>query len=180
MVSPSAAINGSYGLLVQIQSNTPAYLLDASPQDEVEYRARFYFNHNSISMGNNDTLDIFTGGGPDNESFRLELRYFRGGYDLRASAANSRGRWQNTNYIPLSDAPVSIELLWRASAPGTNSGALALWIEGVLVREMAGIDNAGQSISQVKLGAVSGIGNTTRGSYLFDDFVSRRPNYIGP
>jgi hypothetical protein len=179
-VSPAAAMEGSYGLQVQVQSNTPVFLRDDSPQAEAEYRARFYFNPNSISMGNNDAHDLFSGGDANRDSFRLELRSFKGSYELRGLALNSRGRWQATNFFRLSNSPQAIELHWRASPAGASSGVLALWINGVLVGELPGLDNEGQRISEVRLGAVSGIDNLTRGSYFFDAFESRRQEYMGP
>ena len=41
------------------------------------------------------------------------------------------------------------------------------------------IDNDTRKVDYVQWGAVSGVDSGTRGTYYFDDFVSRRQSYIG-
>ena len=94
---------------------------------------------------------------------------------------NDRGRWSYTGWSTLPNAWSAIELDWRAAtAAGANNGGLTLWLNGTEVANLTGIDNDRQKVDWVALGAVSSIDNTTRGTYYFDEFESRRSNYIGP
>ena len=61
-VSPTAALAGSgNGLEVDIQDNTPMYLVDESPEAESRYRVRFYFDPNGITMANGDYHNMLRG-----------------------------------------------------------------------------------------------------------------------
>ena len=57
-VSTDAALEGNYGLQATFTNTTNMLVRNDSPTAESRYRARFYFNPNSISMatGNNITL----------------------------------------------------------------------------------------------------------------------------
>jgi hypothetical protein len=83
-------------------------------------------------------------------------------------------------YLLVTNAPTR-ELDWRAStAPGANNGGVTFWTDGVQRANLSTVDNDTRRIEQVRLGAVSGIDNGTRGTYYFDGFESRRTTYIGP
>ena len=70
---------------------------------------------------------------------------------------------------------------WRAAtAVGANNGGLTLWLNGIQVANLTGSDNDLQKVDWIALGAVNGIDSATRGTYYFDEFESRRSNYIGP
>jgi len=55
-----------------------------------------------------------------------------------------------------------------------------MWIDGGGQMMLAVVDNSGKQIDSVRLGALTGIDNGTRGTYYFDAFESRRQTYIGP
>jgi len=63
---------------------------------------------------------------------------------------------------------------------GTNNGGLTLWIDGAQSAELTAIDNDMRRIDRVRLGVPAGVDGTTRGTYYFDAFESRRRTYIGP
>jgi hypothetical protein len=182
-VSPSAALVGGQGLQAVIDDNNTIVIIDDSPTAETRYRARFYFDPNSIPMGNNNAHLIFQGfsGSGNTQVLQLELRFQAGGYQLRALLVNDAKGWTSTNWIPIGDAPHAIELDWRAAtAAGANNGGLTFWIDGVQQADLTGVDNDTRRIDRVYLGAASGIDNGTRGAYYFDAFESRRLTFIGP
>jgi serine protease len=181
-VSPSAALVGSQGLHALIDDNNTLVVVDDSPAAETRYRARFYFDPNSIPMANGNAHLLFQGftGSGNTQVLQLELR-FQAGYEVRALLVNDGKGWSSTSWIPLSDAPHALELDWRAAtAAGANNGGLTFWIDGVQQAALTGVDNDTRRIDQVRLGAASGVDNGTRGMYFFDAFESRRSTYIGP
>ena len=182
-ISPSAALVGSQGLLAVIDDNNTIVVIDESPDLETRYRARFYFDPNSIPMAVGDAHLIFVGSsaGGTVQHLQLELRFQPTGYEVRALLMNDAKGWTSTNWIPLSDAPNALELDWRAAtAVGANNGGLTFWIDGVQRADLTGVDNDTRRIDQVRLGAASGVDNGTRGAYFFDAFESRRLTYVGP
>jgi hypothetical protein len=182
-VSPSAALVGSQGLQALLDDNNPLILIDDRPTAETRYRARFYFDSNSIPMAINDAHLLFQGfsGSGTTQVLQLELRVQSTGYEVRALLFNDAKAWVSTSWIPLSDAPHALELDWRAAtAAGANNGGLTFWIDGVQQADLTGVDNDTRRIDQVRLGATSGVDTGTRGTYFFDSFESRRLTYIGP
>ena len=182
-VSTMAALIGSQGMQAVIDDNTTIYATDDTPNAEPRYRARFYFDPNSIPMTSGDAHFIFKGFiGTSTEVVRVEFRFFSGAYQLRAASLLDDGTtWANTNWFMISDAPHFIELDWRAStAAAANNGSLTFWIDGVQQANLIGIDNDTRWIDRARLGALTGIDTGTRGTYYFDAFESHRFTYIGP
>ncbi|MCI0551693.1 MAG: metallophosphoesterase [Anaerolineae bacterium] len=181
-VSTAAALIGIQGLRALIDDSNTIYVTDDRPITEPRYRARFYFDPNSIPMASGDAHFIFKGFvGTSTEVLRVEFRQFSGAYQLRAALLNDSSTWINTNWFAISDAAHSIELDWQAAtAAGANNGSLTLWIDGVQQQVLTGVDNDTRRIDRARLGALTGIDAGTRGTYYFDAFESRRQNYIGP
>jgi len=183
-VSPGAASVGSNGLQAVIDDNNTIYVTDDRPIAEPRYRARFYFDPNSISMVSGDNHYIFFGySGPSTFTavLRVIFQFSSGNYQLRASALNDGSTWMNTNWFTISDGPHAIEVDWRAAtAAGANDGGLTLWLDGTQQANLTGVDNDTWRIDRARLGAVSGIDTGTRGTYYFDLFEARRQSYIGP
>ena len=181
-VSPSAALVGAYGLRAAINSNTAIYVTDDTPSAEARYRARFYFDPNSISMSNGNAHYIFYGySGTSTVVLRIEFRYATPSRQLRAALVNNATTWSTSSWFTISDAPHYVEIDWAAAtAAGANNGYLTLWIDGTQRANLTGVANDTRRIDRVRLGAVNGIDSGTRGTYYFDEFVSRRQTYIGP
>jgi serine protease len=182
-VSLNAALVGSQGLQALLDDNNPLILIDDRPTAETRYRARFYFDPNSIPMAINDAHLLFQGfsGSGTTQVLQVELRVQSTGYEVRALLFNDAKVWVLTSWIALSDAPHALELDWRAAtAAGANNGGLTFWIDGVQQADLTGVDNDTRRIDQVRLGATSGVDTGTRGTYFFDSFESRRLTYIGP
>jgi len=182
-ISLTAALNGSHGLQAVIDDNNPIFVTDDTPGAESRYRARFYFDPNSIVMADRDAFYLFTGysNGTSTGVVRVELRFNKGNYQLRAQIRNDGGGWASSNWTNIGDAPHFVELDWQAATfAGANNGNLTFWIDGIQNASLAGIDNDTRSIIQVQLGAVADLDSGTRGIFYFDAFESRRVSYIGP
>jgi hypothetical protein len=178
----SAALAGSQGLRAVINNTASIYVTDDRPNAEARYRARFYFDPNSITMSNGNAHYIFYGyTGTSTEVLRIEFRRSSGSYQIAAALRNDKSTWSVSTWLTISDAPHVLELDWRASsAAGANNGGLTFWIDGVQQANLTGVDNDTRRIDRVRLGAVSGLDSGTSGTYYFDAFESRRQTYIGP
>ena len=181
-MSPSAALVGSYGLQATINNTTPMYVWDDSPNAESHYRARFYFDPNSITMADGNAHYIFMGIGSDGTSvFQLTFRFSGGNYQIQLRQKDDNNLQTSTAWVTMSDAPHFIEMeWWAATTAGANDGGVNLWIDGVQSGSLGNLDNDAQRIDRVRLGAVTGIDVGTLGTYYFDAFESRRETYIGP
>jgi hypothetical protein len=181
-VSTPAALVGTRGLQALLDDNVAIYLTDDTPNAEPRYRARFYFDPNSIPMTSGNAHYIFYGySGSSTVVARVEFRFASGVYQIRAAARDDASTWTASNWFTLSDAPHFIEIDWQAAtAVGANNGSLTLWLDGAQQANLTGIDNDTRRIDRVRLGAIAGIDSGTRGTYYFDAFESRRSTYIGP
>jgi hypothetical protein len=181
-VNPGAALIGGYGLQAFIDDNNSIYVTNDSPNGEPRYRARFYFDPNSITMVNNDAHYLFYGySGSSAVVLRVEFRFNKGRYQLRTGLRNDSSSWTNGSWFVISDVPHFIEIDWRAAtAVGANNGSLTFWIDGTQRANLTGVDNDTRRLDRVQWGAVAGIDSGTRGTYYFDAFDSRRQIYIGP
>jgi hypothetical protein len=181
-VTSTAALLGTFGMQGVINDNTSIFVTDSRPSAESRYRARSYFDPNSIPMATNDRHYIFHGrNAAGARVLRVEFRWTGTQYEIRAALAQDTTSFTSTAWFAISDAPHPIELDWQAStAPGANNGSLTLWIDGLQRASLTGVDNDTRRVDDVRLGAVAGIDTGTRRTYYFDDFASRRVMFIGP
>jgi hypothetical protein len=174
-VSPAAALSGSYGMQAQISSTTAMYVRDDSPVAEPRFRARFYFNPNSIAMANGDYVYLLQGHDAAGK-VTLFIQFYRSsaGYQLRARAYDSGlANYVNTPYVTITNAVHAVEVDWG------SDGHLTFWVDGVQVSALTGINNSGIVMESVRLGAPY-MSGTTSGTFYIDNYESRRQSYIGP
>jgi len=182
-VSASAALVGSNGMQAVINDTTMMYVQDDLPNAEPRYRARFYFDPNSLVMANGNYQYILQGYANSTNTFvlRVEFKKSSGVYQMRARILDDSAVWQSTPYVSITDAPHALEVDWAAaSADGANDGYLTFWIDGVQQGSLMGIDNDSYRMERVRLGLTYIYGTGTSGTYFFDAFESRRQTYIGP
>jgi hypothetical protein len=181
-VTNVSAMLGSYGLQAVINDNNSIYVEDGTPSNEPHYRARFYFDPNTISMRSGNALYIFVGyNASGTNTIRVEFRYSSASYQLRVSLIRDNSTWISGSWYTISDGPHYVELNWQAATTsGANNGYLTFWIDGTQRENLSGIDNDTRRIDYVRLGVVAGLDNGTRGTLYFDAFESRRQSYIGP
>jgi hypothetical protein len=180
--SDTAAHESSYGLQALIDDTVSIKVIDPSPADETHYRARFYFNPNSLTMSSGSSHVIFEGYDTlyDSSFFQLELFQESGVYKLRPRVKNDGGSYTTGTKQTISDDWHVVELEWQqSSSTDADDGFLSFWLDGALMQTIGGMDIDRNRVDQVKLGAVSSVDSTTSGSMLFDHFVSRRSSYIG-
>jgi hypothetical protein len=181
--STTSAYQGSYGLQALIDDNSNLRAIDSSPLDETHYRARFYFNPNSLVMSSGKAHFILDGMYLDTNDaiLRIELIYENGQYKLRTRVMKDNYAYINSSKYVISDDWHVVEVEWQASsAPGANDGFINFWIDGNLMETISNIDNDLHTIGEVRLGATAGVDAGTAGSMFFDNFESRRNTYIGP
>jgi hypothetical protein len=181
-VSPAAALVGSQGLQAVINDAHSLYLTDDAPNAEPHYRARFYFDPNSVTMASGDYQYLLTAYNATNTvALRLQFKIASGAYQVRLRSFDDSGGNQNTPYVTISDAPHSFEVEWSAAtAPGANDGFVNFWIDGVSQGSLTGIDNDGYRLERIRLGLTYIVSAGTSGTEYFDAFESRRQTYIGP
>ena len=151
------------------------YARDDSPVAEARYRARFYFNPNSIAMVSGDyTYPLEGRDAANNIVLRIQFKRSSIGYQLAARAYDSAlANWVATPYVNITNGLHVVEVDWG------NDGHLGFWVDGVPQGSLTGINNAIYNIDSVRLGATY-VTATVSGSYFIDAFESRRQTYIGP
>jgi hypothetical protein len=181
-VSTSAALEQTYGMAAAISNNSIMYISDNSPNNETRYRARFYFNPNSIVMAKGNSNFIMAGmTSTGSVAVRIEFGWSGTTYRLRAGALGNGNGYTNTAWVPISNTTHYIEIDWRAaSAPGIADGSLTFWVDGVQQANLTGVSNDSRRINSLELGVVAGMDSGTRGTFYIDAFESRRQTYIGP
>jgi len=176
-VTTASALAGTYGMQALINSTSARYVQDTIPYTEPRYRARFYFDPNSSTMGNNNAYYLFYGyAGSSTVVLRVEFGYTTSnGYRLRVSAIDNGTTWTNSGWVNVTDGPHYVELDWQTA----TSGRVDWWIDGASQGAVTGFDNSARRIDQVRLGTVAGLDSGTTGTVYFDAFESRRQTYIG-
>jgi uncharacterized protein YjiK len=179
--STAAKLAGNYGMQAVIDDNVAIFVTDDTPSAESRYRARFYFDPNSITMVNGDVHFIFYGySGSSTAVLRVQFRRSSGGYQIRAALRDDGSTWFNTSWLNINDAVHNVELDWQAATgAGANNGHLTVWLDGAQQANLTTVDNDTRRIDRARLGAVAGIDAGTRGTYYFDAFESRRQTFIG-
>ncbi len=175
-VTGAAALVGSLGMQVLINSTTARYVQDDTPNAETRYRARFYFDPNALTMASNTSHYIFGGyNGTSTVVTRLEFGRSTTSYRIRAAVVNNSSTWTTSSWVNLTDEMHYFEVDWQAG----TSGSLTFWIDGVQQANLA-VNNSNRRIDRVRLGPYGSLDSTTAGTCYFDAFESRRTTYIGP
>ncbi len=180
-VSSTAALEGNYGLEVLIDDTTELWVEDVYPSTESHYRARFYFDPNSIVMPTNSTMDLFYGIDVESETIiYIELRSIYDEYQIRISTLDDSDNWVNSYWFPISNDPHAIELEWQASSSSTSTdGQITFWIDGLEKSQISDMDNDTKRIDNIQLGVLNISSSLITGTVFFDDFASKRTSYIG-
>lgn len=176
-VSSAAALNGSnYGLRAVINDNNSLFAY----KDVVKttnYRYRFYFDPNSISMANNDRFMIshlYQNGG--SWIWMDGVDYYRnssGVYYLSFGGNDDAGAWSVYDEIAISDSPHYIEIaMVRATTAVSSNGSYEWWVDGVSQGLFTGIDNYNLMNDQnwTETLCADSVDTGTRGTIYFDDF----------
>jgi len=182
--STIAAILGRRGLEAVIDDRAPRFVQDDSPDAESRYRARFSFDPNGFSPGANGKrttiLQAYSREPNVKKLIQLMVRQMNGQYQMLSKVRLDGGSMRNSGWVPLGDAPQSIEIDWRKSTlPERDNGHFDVWVDDVLAVHLTGLDNDQRFLDRVRLGVVV-VPRSAGGTMHFDRFVSRRASYIGP
>lgn len=178
-INASAAMQGAYGMQVNLSGSSPAYVTDLTPANETTYHARFYFNPRSTLNGTTP-LDIFAAVNTAGQSF-ARVQYRRtttggGTYQVRL-AVQRVGGLSTTGWFNIADNTAHfIEFDWQSSTNATVN----FYVDGILRQTLTGINTSAFLVDAVRLGASGNISAGASGAPYFDAFVSRRTSYIGP
>jgi Zn-dependent metalloprotease len=185
-VCPAGAMNGtSFGLCIAFTTDKRKQVVDATPADETHYRARFYFDPNGLSLGNNQKIRLAQARTGVNlvRPVIVLVRVFNGEYQIRARGQDDlMAGYYDTGWYTISDGPHVIEVDWQAaSGPGANDGTLALYLDDVLRETLSAMDTDAEVVTTITLGFTSKTeGVTVSGSMYLDEFASDSDAYIGP
>jgi len=167
--------SGRCGLKVP-NSNAGAgrFVTDETPNDEANYRVRFYYNTGDIT----GATDIFLAENTNNDDI------IRVSHDGTQLSFRMNGSATVVN-IPVTDNRYySIELAWAASATGSltgtvtgNSGQSATAAVAGTVN-ITNVNNAADRITKARLGMITG-NPTVATPVIFDEFDSRRTQNPG-
>jgi hypothetical protein len=182
--SGAAAMDGAYGLSALVNDTASLYVEDGTPSDEGRYRARFLFDPAGFDPGEADghlrtRIFIAFEESPNRRLVTVVLRRQNGQYGIMGRVHLDDGTFRDTVFVPVSDAPHSVQLDWkRSTTPTAKDGYLQLWVDATTV-SVGGLDNSVGRVDFARLGAMS-VKTGAAGMLLFDKFESRRLNFIVP
>jgi hypothetical protein len=184
-VTSAAALDAtSSGLQAFVDDASALFVLDDTPDDAARYRARFYLDPNGFdpgeSLNHRRTRTLLAFSEPNRRVAAIVLRRLGGAYSVAGRARQDDNSQADTPFFPISDAPHAVEIdLVRASGADALDGSFTLWIDGVLMSRLTGLDNSLTEVDFVRMGALS-VKAGASGTLYFDEFVSKQQTYIGP
>lgn len=171
-VTPQAALEGSYGMQITVDSTRSRYVRGYLPDDLPAGWLSFRFAPNGLQMASGDTFNLFQAGSSNrSHALRLKFRFNGTDYQLRAQTRADNGRWSSTGWIDIANMPQIIGLVWQQASADASNGSLTLTIDGESVATVDGVDNDQRVISQVQWGAPSGLDLGTQGTFYLDSFA---------
>jgi hypothetical protein len=183
-VSGATALAGSlFGAGAVVDDQASLFVQDDTPADETSYRARFYLDAGSFDPGEalgsfRTRVFIAFDATPQRRIVALVLRRQLGLYAVMGKTRLDDGSQVDGGFVPILPGPHAIEFEWRRSAPLASDGVFRMWIDGVLVTDLGGLDNDSAGIDFIRLGALS-VKAGASGTIRWDEFESRRRGAIG-
>lgn len=185
-VEAGAAMGGTLaGIQARVDDTAGLFVQDDSPTDENRYRARLYVDPTGFDPGesaNHRRTRVLIGfeENPTRRLMAIVLRRLGGEYSVMARARRDDNSQADTGFFAITPGPHVLEVDWiRSSGPDASDGEFRFWVDGVLRSTLTGLDNSVSSVDFARMGALSvKVGAT--GTLRFDEFESRRLNYIGP
>ncbi len=183
-VNNAAAMDGTnFGLAVTMAgAGAPAYVQDATPNNEGTYRALMWIDPNTFTNGGGvqSAHTVFSGQNPGDgvSVFRVDLYQIPNGtYRLRVTCRRNDGTYARSTLItigtPASNPARQFQLEWGSGA-GTGFCRLTGLFGANPSVETTGIANDTLSIRRARMGAVNGMDAGTSGIYYMDEFESFR------
>ncbi len=173
-VTAAAALEGDWGAeFTLVGAGSEIFGIDNRPSGETEFTLEFLLDPNSLPMSNGDQFEmtIPTSDGAGSFPWRLRLKMSGTDYQLIITSLKDDGLGVVPNIEQtIIDGSQLVRIEWKASTgPGNDDGFTKLYIADVLVGSTTGIDNDTHNVTDLKIGAVSGIdAGTTGGSFYLD------------
>jgi parallel beta-helix repeat protein len=193
-VQAAGALAGTtMGLRFGAFGHPVGYVQDDSPSREARYRARFYFQIESLGELNPSSpprlFDAYQGD-PRVLQIRIALGY-DDGLDLTASIRLNNGKTVKTRPVALPPGAHFVEFDWRAATNAkVRNGAFRMWLDNSEAAKLTGLSNSAGRVDFVRLGLLGAAPRRRVGGNPFappaatavslDQFASRRTSFIGP
>ncbi len=184
-VTEDAALTGSWGLAVDLDSENPRFLVDDSPAGIGRYNARFEIDPRSITIPDGTDFTLLELAQEDGAPAGTSHVQVRLGYDdgYRMLAQHQEIGFgprslATTSWFPITDDRHVVELKWRAATQeGGDNGSLALRLDGQPAGELSGLASGGEVVESVRFGAMDFAHGTRDTFYLdgFESWVRREP-----
>lgn len=182
-VDGPSALKGGYGLRVNVLDQEPHFLLDANPDKEARYRARFNVKMGNFNLGVLDKFTLFEGRKKQKTAFLLQIRKKGTKFQIRALIKTDGGRMLRTKWTGLPKSSTVVEVAWkRAKSKTKHNGYVKLYVNDALRERRLRVNNDTFKITTVRLGVAKKLGASVSasGAFLLDAFVSDSLDYIGP
>ena len=111
---------GFYGMEALIDDTNSIYAKDSTPANETRYRARFYFNPNSLDMASGDNFTIIGAYNASQIQLGLQIRDNAGTYQTRFLVTKDDSSWDVSSWYNLTDGWNAIEIDWMAASALTG------------------------------------------------------------
>ena len=181
----AAAMNGTnFGLVLDLDGTTSnTFVEDQTPAAETVYRATFWFDPNTLPMGNTDKFVIFLGRHANNNNiFRLQFNCLNGNYRVRLQVKKNNNEWADTRllgtsgarFMNIGDQPteITVEFVY-----GNATVSLARVTANGITHYKDTYQSANWAVSKVRMGGprmASAQGGPFTGDVYFDEFSSFR------
>lgn len=165
----AAALEGAWGLAVQLNGTEAAYVVDQTPMDEADYHASFLFNPNDADTAGSSHNLLLGLNADSTPILGIQFETGAGGPEVRGWV-RSGGVETFTNWHHVANATQRIGLAWHSGADATFD----LLIDGQVVETLGGLDTTASRLEEVRLGASSGMAAGMTGTEYLDSFTSSR------
>jgi RHS repeat-associated protein/uncharacterized repeat protein (TIGR01451 family) len=177
--SSESAFMGEFGMHADFDDIIDQYVRDSTPEGESTYRARFFFNPNSVTLPSIGNFVIFRGNDITNGPSFLVQVMDGNPYQIRLGLREDSTNWVYSEWVTIQDDWMSLEFEFRSSLlDGAGTGYFKLWVDGELATAIENADNDNYQIDHVFFGAIS-IESGSSGRIYLDEFESRRATPIG-
>lgn len=169
-VLQDARFKGSFGARFSAGSGM-SILTDGSPDNETNYRARFYLNTNNLNLPGTNQFTLLCGRNPATPHFELIVTGNGAFHSLSLRTRLDSSATVSSSQVAMVRGWQAVEVRWRT---GPGNGEVALVIDGNEVATLANLDNDQGFITSVVLGYDFVTGTGDSGSFDVDDFDSRK------
>ncbi len=178
-VTAAAAIEGSFGLEMQMNSgtNTTYVAENTAHNSEVTHNIEFRIDADDLTMAEFTNHTVHMSRQPGDNVIKVNLVRQNNEFKIVAFVKRENGafRWAGKFTINPATNRGRVGYEWgRASGAGADDGFFRL-IKGDTVQyEKLDIPNFGTVVDVVRLGAAQGPDTTTSGTYALDSYVATR------